>query len=126
MGLSFIQTELEVALRTPKLKSSPKLDGIDYKIIRALPNNAKEILLIVFNRIFIFHSFPDEWKKFLVFFIPKQRKNLKFRPISLVSCLCKVLERMIANRVSWFLEHHNLLPSSQFGFRRGRGCVDNF
>jgi len=32
---------------------------------------------------------------------------------------------MIANRVSWFLEHHNLLPSSQFGFRRGRGCVDN-
>lgn len=125
LDLSFSQIELEAACRTPKIKSSPGLDGIDYRIIRAFPDNAKEILLTIFNRIFVSHSFPNEWKRFLVFSIPKQGENLNFRPISLASCLCKILERMIANRVSWFFEHHNLSLGSQFGFRRGRGCTDN-
>lgn len=27
--------------------------------------------------------------------------------------------------MSWFFEYHNLLPKSQFGFRRSKGCIDN-
>lgn len=104
--------------------SSPGLDGIDYTIIVALPTNAKSLLLNILNRIFITHTFPDEWRKYLVFFIPKQ-DDTKFRPISLASCIFKILERLIANRLNWFLEHYNLLPNSQFGFRRNRGCIDN-
>lgn len=52
-------------------------------------------------------------------------EGFKFRPISLASCLCKVLERMISNRLNWYLEFFNLLPNSQFGFRRSKSCIDN-
>lgn len=120
----FTYAELEYTFKLLRKNSSPGLDGIDYTIIVALPTNAKSLLLNILNRIFITHTFPDEWRKYLVFFIPKQ-DDTKFRPISLASCIFKILERLIANRLNWFLEHYNLLPNSQFGFRRNRGCIDN-
>lgn len=116
---------MEIAFQNSNQKSSPGLDGIDCKIIKALLENGKEIFLNIFNRIFFCQYVSEEWKRFMVFCIPKQGKNLKFQPISLSSCLCKVLERMIANRLNWFLEHHKLLTNSQFGFRRGMECIDN-
>jgi hypothetical protein len=40
------------------------------------------------------------------------------RPISLVPALSKVLEKVIANQLIAFLEKHNVLNKSQFGFRK--------
>ena len=40
-----------------------------------------------------------------------------YRPISLTSCIVKVLERIINTRLKWFLESKNLLASEQAGFR---------
>ena len=40
-----------------------------------------------------------------------------YRPISLTSCIVKVLERIINTRLKWFLESENLLASEQAGFR---------
>ena len=40
-----------------------------------------------------------------------------YRPISLASCIVKVLERIINTRLKWFLEPENLLASEQAGFR---------
>jgi len=117
--------ELNYVLLHLNKKSSPGLDSIDYKIISALPPNAKDLLLNIYNRIFISHFFLSEWTRYLVFFIPKNGEGLKFRPISLASCLCKVLERMISNRLNWYLEFFNLLLNSQFGFRRSKSCIDN-
>jgi len=125
LDVPFSFEELEMALRYVKIKASPGLDNIDYKIIKALPTAAKELLLVIYHRIFISQIFPIEWKRYMVFFILKQSVNLKFRPISLASCVCKTLERMISNRLTWFIEHFNLLSNSQFGFRRGRECIDN-
>lgn len=67
--------------------------------------------------------FPSEWHKFLTFFIPKS-DSTKMRPISLASCLCKILEHMMCNRLLWWLEHSLLFPNTQFGFRRHKSCHD--
>ena len=48
-----------------------------------------------------------------------------YRPISLTSTLCKLLERVIATRLRWFLKSKNMLNQYQAGFRKGRGCVDH-
>lgn len=35
------------------------------------------------------------------------------------------MELIIKNRIEWMLEHNEVLPKSQFGFRKGKGVHDN-
>ena len=46
-----------------------------------------------------------------------------YRPISLISVICKVLERIIRNQVFYFLGQNGCLNSTQHGFRPGRSCL---
>ena len=43
-----------------------------------------------------------------------------YRPISLLNTLCKLLEAVMARRLSYYAEHYELLPDTQFGGRPGR------
>lgn len=116
--------ELNFAIEQSKIKSSPGLDKIDYRIIKKFSPLGRHTLLEIYNKILEKGQTPLDWSKYLMFFIPKNDKS-KLRPISLASCLCKVMERMIANRLNWWLEYYNLFPRSQFGFRKQKSCVDN-
>lgn len=104
LDLTFNMQELKFVLDNLNIKSSPGLDNIDYKIISNLPDSALCILLDLYNDLYRTRSFPREWHEFSVFFIPKAGSS-KMRPISVASCLCKTLERIICNRFLWWLEH---------------------
>lgn len=56
--------------------------------------------------------------------IGKKEKN-KVRPITLSSCVGKVLERMINERLMWVAEREGWFDRYQNGFRRGKSCIDN-
>lgn len=120
----FSELEFEHALSMVNLSSAPGLDGIDYQVLMCMSKSAKEVLLGILNDLYQGKIYPAEWKQILVHFIPKQSTD-KMRPISLSSCTCKVLERMISNRLTWWLEHHKKLPDTQNGFRCSRSCTDN-
>ena len=45
--------------------------------------------------------------------------------MSLTSCVCKLFESLVKSRLQWWCEHHNFLPNSQAGFRKGQSCHDN-
>ncbi|XP_023247171.1 uncharacterized protein LOC111643480 [Copidosoma floridanum] len=122
----FTESELNFAIKKTrtKINSAPGLDRIDNIIINKLPHNIRTSLLEIFNEIFSQGTFPDSWKEYLTFFIPKGLSD-KYRPISLAQSPLKLLERLIHNRLSWWIEHHHLLPSHQFGFRKGKSCLDN-
>merc|ERR1712237_73468 len=47
-----------------------------------------------------------------------------FRPIALTSCICKTVERMVNERLIYFLESNNLLTKFQAGFRANRSTID--
>ena len=61
--------------------------------------------------------------------IPKPDKDLtnptNYRPIALTSCLCKVFEWLVNNRLVWHLEHHGLLNNIQSGLKKGRNTIDH-
>lgn len=57
-------------------------------------------------------------------FIDKGNKE-KVRPITMSSCVAKVFERMINERLNWWAERSGILEEWQNGFRRGRSCLDN-
>lgn len=59
----------------------------------------------------------------MVCFIDKKGRQ-KVKPIAL-SCLGKLLERIINTRLGWWAEKKGILDKNQNGFRKGRGCLDN-
>ena len=97
-------------------------------MIRKLPYSSLEGVLSLLNQSWLSGRLPSSWKKATVIPIPKKGKPSfapsSYRPISLTSILCKLLGRVVAGRLRWFLESRNLLNSSQAGFRKGRGCAD--
>ena len=54
---------------------------------------------------------------------PKTDPN-NYRPITLNSCICKTLERIINGRLNNYLEAKGLVNEFQGAFRRGRGTHD--
>ena len=73
---------------------------------------------------------PISWKEALIIPIPKPGKDttdpINYRPISLTSCICKTFERMINNRLVWYLESKGIITNFQSGFRKQRSTNDHF
>lgn len=116
--------ELSLVLKNLKTSSCPGLDGIDNKLILSFPEKLLKLFLSIFNQMLEEGSFPPSWHKSVVIFIPKNGGS-GLRPISLNSCLLKILEKCLYNRMAWLLESGCVLPDSQFGFRKFRSCHDN-
>jgi len=47
-----------------------------------------------------------------------------YRPVTLLSCVGKVLEKIIAARIRHWVEQNNLIAVSQSGFRQGKSATD--
>ena len=116
--------EIHEQLKNCKNKSAPGEDGLTYFLLKKLPNNIIKYLQYIFNLSLKLGYFPKDWKTATIKMTPKCGKDNKeaknWRPISLISVLAKLFERIIATRLSTFLEKNNLLSSSQSGFRKGR------
>ena len=66
--------------------------------------------------------FPKQWKNSRVCHIPKTdnpRSMKDYRPISVLSVLSKVYERVIFNQLCSFIETQKLYNINQSGFRKG-------
>lgn len=52
-------------------------------------------------------------------------KYANYRPIALTSNVCKLMERMVNERLTYYLEKRGMVAPYQSGFRRGRGTMDS-
>ena len=106
-----------------KDKSAPGKDKITYQMLKKLPRKIFDTLSSVYSACLRLGYFPDIWKKATVTMLPKPGKDSTLaknhRPISLLSCLGKVYERIVANRLSAYMERENLFSPYQSGFRKG-------
>ena len=121
--------ELKAALRQCKKNSAPGLDRVSYEILKQIPHRCLNVILKFYNTIWDQGDIPRDWKHSIILPILKPNKSAfepsSYRPIALTSVLCKVMERLIANRMAWHLDKNNLFNKFQSGFRRGRSCVDH-
>ena len=120
--------ELEKALNSTPARSSPGNDMIHNRFLIKLPKNQREILLKLFNSSFRTAAIPEDWKISNIIPIPKSGKDptspASYRPISLLSCVGKIMERIINKRLQWFIESHDSLLPQQFGFRPMKSTID--
>ena len=104
-------------------------DEIYYQFLKHLPPVSLDLLLKIFNDIWISGEVPTCWKEALVIPIPKPGKDntepLNYRPISLTSCICKTFERMVNKRLVWYLESQGIITNFQSGFRKQRSTNDH-
>ena len=109
-------------------ESAPGPDDIPYAMIKHAPDNTKDFILSIINRIYREHSFPTVWElaRVLPFLKPRKDSSLpgSYRPIALTSCLCKLMEKMVNVRLVWYLERKGLLTPAQCGFRQMHSTVD--
>ena len=71
---------------------------------------------------------PEDWRTANVTPIFKKGDRndpANYRPISLTSQVCKVLESIVREKVIEHLNVNNLLSEEQHGFREGRSCLSN-
>ena len=86
------------------------------------------LLLDIYNEIWSENVFPAQWHEAIVIPFSKPNKNPKeaksYRPIALTSCVCKLMERMVNDRLMWILETRRILDDVQYGFRKNRSTSD--
>lgn len=129
MDSPFSMDELEAALALCKRSSSPGPDGITYRALCNLGEEARKVLLLLFNSSWQTGTVPQEWKTSRLIPLLKPGKSpvdiASYRPIALASCIGKLMERMVLARLEWYLEHYQVYPDAVAGFRRGRSSIDN-
>ena len=95
-------------------------DGINIKIIRLFLPFILPVVTHIVNYSITSCNFPDAWKLAIINPIPKngRSKNLSnLRPISILPCFSKIIERVVANQLQDYLYDCNLLCPNQSGFR---------
>ena len=111
--------EVENIIKNLESNKAVGPDLIHNKIIKAASPVISKALTSLFNKSLSEGHFPSCWK--IAHVTPIHKKESKsicsnYRPISLLSCVGKVLEKCIQKRVFHFLKENNIINPCQSGF----------
>ena len=96
-------------------------DGISVTILKWCLPFIASLLTIIFNTFLKAGSYPNNFKLAKVTALFKGGENSEadnFRPISVLSTLNKVFEKLLHAQLTTFLDENNILSKQQFGFRK--------
>ncbi|KAI2867955.1 hypothetical protein CBS115988_10984 [Aspergillus niger] len=120
-------TELEVyrSLQAAKSSTAPGEDGLPMLIWKRLWGHLGNLITRIFAASIDLGYHPRKWRSARIVVLRKPGKSDysipgAYRPISLLNTLGKLLEAVMARRLSYLAEHYGLLPDTQFGGRPGR------
>ena len=120
--------EVQIIIKNKKGRSAPGHDGISAIMIKHLPFSIIQYLTHLFNSCIKVQYFPTSWKSSIITNIPKGNKDKQdpanYRPISLLSCLGKVLETIINSHIHKHIEANTIIRCEQHGFMPNRGTSD--
>ena len=114
------------AIKRSKPSNCPDIDGISPLMLKLAPDIVAIPLAFIINTVIRDGEIPKGWKVARV--LPLHKKLSKnavenYRPVSILSTPSKILEEVLRQQLSRYLEQKGILPSSQFGFRCGRSTV---
>ena len=113
--------ELKDALKKVKTRKAPGPDGITGEVLKHLGACTKAVLLNFFQHSSMKGVVPAVWKDAVIIPVPKKCKGKKnprsYHLISLLSCVGKLLERMVIRRLIGHLENNSMLSPTQTGYR---------
>jgi hypothetical protein len=113
-----IQETIDALNQINKSKKSPGLDGISTRLLKDATNIIAGPLVNIFNVSFQRVIFPDDWKLAKVTPVFKEGNNAdcgNYRPISVISVVAKLFEKLVYQQLRSFMTLNNILVEQQSG-----------
>jgi hypothetical protein len=126
-SITITPTIVKKVLSTLNTTKAMGSDQVSNKILKECANSLCHPLSTLFNKSIQQGIFPDSWKEALVSSIyKKQDRQLttNYRPISLLSCMSKVLERIIYEQLYSYCITNNLLNECNSGFKKSDSAIN--
>lgn len=125
-----LATKEEVEAHTIGVSStSPGVDKTTVRLLRACWDCLHLCIMGLFNQCLKLAYYPKGWRLAEVVMLPKAGKTdlstyRSWRPIALISCLAKGLERIMAKRMAWAALREGIISPQHAGAIPGRSATD--
>ena len=119
-------SEILEATKLLQDKKTPDHNGISSNFLKKIIFNIAKPLHHILQQSFEKGIVPSQLKiaKVIPIFKNGDRCNMdNYRPVSLLSCFSKIIEKIVAIRLTSFLTENNILSEWQFGFRSQHSTV---
>lgn len=101
-------------------------DEISARMLSELIDHISAPIALIFQKSLRQGCLPKDWKlAYISAIFKKGNRHMaeNYRPISLTSIVCKLMESLVKAEVMSHLENHNLLSNKQHGFVKGRSTT---
>ena len=105
---------------------SPGTDLLHPRVLYEVRHEIAGALVIIFNKSIEEGSVPEDWKEAEVIALYKKGARSErgnYRPVSLTSICCKILESFIHDHIMKYILTNDLLTKKQYSFVKGRSTV---
>ena len=108
-----------------KIHKATGPDEIPARLLKELSAELTPVFTLFFQTSLNQGKVPDDWRKANV--VPIFKKGERnhpgnYRPISLTSISCKMLEHIVCSSIMDHLDSYKILSEAQHGFRKKRSC----
>ena len=114
-------------LKKLKTNKSPGIDEMHPKMLRELKEEICKPLTIIFNKSLESKELPQIWKQAKISAIYKNKGSKRlacnYRPVSLTSIICKMMEAIIRDHIIEHMKKEKLFSKRQYGFINGRSTT---
>ena len=100
-------------------------DELPARVLKEISQSASGWLAFIFQQSLNLNAVPLDWSKALITAVfKKDNKSLpsNYRPISLTSICCKVMEHVVLSHMAKHLAKNNIIIDQQHGFRQRFSC----
>ncbi len=123
------EEEIREHLENLNVNKSPGPDKLNPRILKETSAQLSKAFAMLYKQSLSEGTLPVEWKSATITPIFKNKGSkhqaTNYRPVSLTSIPCKVLEKIIRKKIMEHMKSNDFFTSFQHGFLDGRSCVTN-
>ena len=126
--INFTSEMVKKKILNVRKASAPGPDNVTPRLLHETVDVISVPLAIIFSKSFREGVVPDDWKQANI--TPIFKKGSKsvagnYRPVSLTSVVCKIMESIIKDSILKHIIQHKIINESQHGFMPGKSCLTN-
>lgn len=118
--------EIELCIKELDSKKASDIYGMSAKFLKIMTSEISEPLCMIFNESFSKGIFPDHMKLAMILPFYKGGSKLEvsnYRPVSVLPIISKILEKLMLQRLTSFMEKNKIIYEHQFGFQKNKSTT---